>query len=155
MERSSPRLGNLEGRAGPGFEKWKQSWQLKMTLMDWRETKSSWEVIASELRKRGVEKSPSAWSCMWKRCNAEVEAMAMAAAADKEEEYDRIIDLVWRLGAITGAAEADFDGVWSRMSAAMSKHGSRQSWTPQKVEYAWNNGVSARFPNIRLCPFLR
>ena len=78
----------------------------------------------------------------------------MAAAADKEGEYNRILELVWRLGAITGAAEADFDGVWSRMSAAMRKHGSRQSWTPQKVEYAWNNGVSDRFPNINVYPFL-
>ncbi|KAG4423578.1 hypothetical protein IFR04_003260 [Cadophora malorum] len=64
---------------------------------------------------------------MWKRCNAEVKAMAMAAAADKEGEYDRILKLVWRLGAITGAVEADFDGVWSRMSAAMRKYGSSHS----------------------------
>lgn len=81
--------------------------------------------------------------------------MAMAAAADKEGEYDRILELVWRLGAITGAVEADFDGVWSRMSAAMRKYGSSQFWTPQKVEYAWNNGVSDRFLNIKVCPFLR
>jgi hypothetical protein len=81
--------------------------------------------------------------------------MAMAADADKEGEYDRILVLVWWLGTIDGATQADFDGVWSRMSAAMRKYGSSQSWTPQKIEHAWNNGVSARFLNIRVCPFLR
>lgn len=81
--------------------------------------------------------------------------MAMAADADKEGEYDRILVLTWRLGTIDRATQADFDGVWSRMSATMRKYGSSQSWTPQKVEYAWNNGVSARFLNIKVCPFLR
>lgn len=81
--------------------------------------------------------------------------MAMAADADKEEEYDRILVLIWRLGTIDRATQADFDRVWSRMSTAMRKYGSSQSWTPQKVKYAWNNGVSARFLNIRVCPFLR
>ena len=51
----------------------------------------------------------------------------MAADADKEGEYDRILVLVWRLGTISGAIEADFDGVWGRMSAAMRKYGSSQS----------------------------
>jgi hypothetical protein len=80
--------------------------------------------------------------------------MAMAADADKKGEYDRILVLVWQLGTMAGVAEADFGGVWSRMSAAMRTYGSSQSWTPQKVEYAWNNGVSARFMNVKLCPFL-
>jgi hypothetical protein len=37
--------------------------------------------------------------------------MAMAADADKEEEYNRILVLVWRLGTIDRATQADFDGV--------------------------------------------
>lgn len=37
--------------------------------------------------------------------------MAMVADADKEGEYDRILVLVWRLGTISRAIEADFDRV--------------------------------------------
>jgi hypothetical protein len=72
MAGGSSRQVDLRVRAAPGFERWKESWQRKMTLMDWKETKSSWEVIAKDFRKIGVKKSPSAWCCMWKRCNAEV-----------------------------------------------------------------------------------
>ena len=81
--------------------------------------------------------------------------MAMAADADKEEEYNRILVLIWQFGTIDRAIQADFDGAWSRMSATMRTYGSSQYWTPQKVEYAWKNGVSARFLNIEVCPFLR
>jgi hypothetical protein len=40
-----------------------------------------------------------------------MKAMAMAADANKESEYDRILVLVWRLGTISGAIKADFNGV--------------------------------------------
>lgn len=72
IEGSSSGPGNLEARAAPGFERWKETWQLKMTLMDLKETKSSWAVIARDFRKIGVKKSPSAWCYMWTRCNVEV-----------------------------------------------------------------------------------
>jgi hypothetical protein len=81
--------------------------------------------------------------------------MAMAADADKEEEYNRILVLIWQLGTIDRATQADFDRVWSRMSIVMRKYGSSQFWTLQKVKYAWNNGISARFLNINVYPFLR
>jgi hypothetical protein len=40
-----------------------------------------------------------------------MKAMAMAADADKEGEYNRILVLIWRLGTIDRATQADFDGV--------------------------------------------
>lgn len=72
MDGSSSGPGHLEAHTAPGFERWKENWQLKMTLMDWKETKSSWKVIARDFGKIEVKKSLSAWCYIWKRYNAEV-----------------------------------------------------------------------------------
>jgi hypothetical protein len=42
---------------------------------------------------------------------------------------------------------ADFENRWRRMAELMPGN-----WTAEKVEYAWNNGVSCRYPHIRLEP---
>ncbi len=37
---------------------------------------------------------------------------------------------------------------WDYISASMKNCGSKESWTPSKVKYAWHHGVSGLLPGI-------
>ena len=81
--------------------------------------------------------------------------MGKAAAIDREGDKERLA-LVALYG---GKDELDdislrinYEQTWRRIADMMEACGSGniEKWTAAKVEYAWNNGVSDRFPEILL-----
>lgn len=39
---------------------------------------------------------------------------------------------------------------WGQISVLMRDHGSKESWTAERVKYAWHFGVSALIPEVTL-----
>lgn len=63
---------------------------------------------------------------------------AMQAAA---KQYHELHIVNWSLGI-------EACSPWHWISASMKGFGSKESWTPSKVEYAWHHGVSTLVPDI-------
>jgi hypothetical protein len=78
--------------------------------------------------------------------------MGKAAASDKEFQSERLCHM---LSESTASVEeillVDYNATWARIAGDMEGAGGCKRWTAEKVKYAWNHGVSDRFPHIDLC----
>ena len=48
--------------------------------------------------------------------------------------------------------QIDYECGWDRIAGLMKSKGSTAKWTGERVEYAWNNGVSKYYPGILQSP---
>lgn len=140
---------NPDEPASREFQKWKEGWDEKMSLVRWKREGKGWDDITKAFQKLGVQKGSGGWKSMLVRAESEIDALGKAAAADREGEADRLGDLALRcpLGDI---AWVDYDNAWARIAESMKKYGSERKWSSDRVKYAWNRGVSDLFPHIKL-----
>jgi hypothetical protein len=77
--------------------------------------------------------------------------MGKAAATDKEGEINRLAT-TFEIDEINDVhLRIDYNLIWGRIAKLMKAYGS-SGWTAEKVRFAWDNGVSERYPDIVLHP---
>jgi hypothetical protein len=72
----------------------------------------------------------------------------MRSAAEAEVRYADLRLAAWISGLENGLL--DPTSPWERVAASMKEHGSKGSWTAEKVKYAWHYGISQLYPAINI-----
>ena len=152
------------------FQAWKEKWDNKVLLVRWKSEGRNWEDIKADFEKIGVELAPSGWKSSWKRSRIEVclpshfglkarvdfwairqiEALGRAAGADRDDEANRLGELISHHYSVVDAARIDYERIWMRISEMMERYGSPTKWSAEKAKYAWTCGVSEMFPHIEI-----
>ncbi|CZR52141.1 uncharacterized protein PAC_02018 [Phialocephala subalpina] len=133
------------------FILWKTRWHERIAVLTLREEGMKWGEIEKKFADLGTTKTVGGWRTTYDRASVEVHAMGMAAIADKADEITRLFNKAWEFDNIYQLSEADYAGTWGRISQAMRNWGSVEQWSAQKVKYAWDHGVSSRYPQVVLC----
>ncbi|PVH73209.1 hypothetical protein DL98DRAFT_595308 [Cadophora sp. DSE1049] len=118
-------------------DRWKNFWNEKICVLWLRAEGKDWPDIIQWFEEKGIKKDYDSLRKEWSRVSQEVTAMYRAA---KKYEAN------WSL-------EDEAASPWDQISASMKEFGAEDSWTPDKVRYAWHRGVSAYLSDVFImCP---